>query len=206
MSDTARIIHDTIYVHSSDAMQIAEQAHNFYSDAWDKLITFTVGLLGLVGVAAPVLLNYYQKRQLNLNKGELRAEINKDLERVTEDVSSKLNSEIKNVDRRVNAAISSLNGLILLNDNQPARAFVHFIISIRYAVLCKEYANVNNMIKSAQIALSITTKGDLDREWKTEGHSGDDIESYLDKSISADKDSIVSSNIRKLKAEFQNLK
>lgn len=79
-SDTAQVIHDTIYIHSADAIAIAQQSREFYDSAWTKLIWLISGSFAVIGVAIPLAIQYYQKKKFS----SLKRGILKDQERIYE--------------------------------------------------------------------------------------------------------------------------
>lgn len=90
-----------------DAFQILERLNGFYSGAFNQLITFTVGLLALVGVLIPVAIAAYQNRQLRHDQKLLTEKIENDLAAAKLELTEKLAKGLAAQDETLKGLIES---------------------------------------------------------------------------------------------------
>ena len=72
-------------------IEILEKVDLFYNNAWNKLIIFTTILLTIVGVVIPIIINWWQNRNLKLREKALK----EDLKDFFNDELSKLKKEME---------------------------------------------------------------------------------------------------------------
>lgn len=75
-------------------MQILEKLNSFYSGAFGQLITYTVGVLALVGVLVPAGIAAFQNRQLKRDQAALSAQISAELLTAKTELSAQFAKEI----------------------------------------------------------------------------------------------------------------
>ena len=74
-------------------LDILQHVDSFYNSAWDKLIIVGTIALGIVGIIAPVTIQWYQKRTLKLSEENLREILRKEIE----NSKSQLKEEIESI-------------------------------------------------------------------------------------------------------------
>jgi hypothetical protein len=89
----------------SDVLQILERVNGFYSGAFSQLVTFTVGLLALVGVLVPLVIASYQNRQLKHDKKTLSDKMDNDLSALKILLSEQLAKDLAARDDAIKALI-----------------------------------------------------------------------------------------------------
>lgn len=88
-----------------EALQILERVNTFYSNAFSQLITFTVGLLAVVGVLIPIAIAAYQNRQLKHDQKSLLDKIENDLKTAKLSLSEQLAKDLVLRDEAMKTAI-----------------------------------------------------------------------------------------------------
>lgn len=91
----------------SDAIQILEQVNSFYSGAFTQLVTFTVGLLAVVGVLMPVGIAAYQNRQLKHDQKTLNDKIDSELSAARHALSEQLAKDLATRDEALKSLIET---------------------------------------------------------------------------------------------------
>lgn len=78
----------------SETLQILEKLNSFYAGAFGQLVTYTVGILALVGVLIPTAIASFQNRQLKRDQNALSAQISAELLAAKTHLNAKLAEEI----------------------------------------------------------------------------------------------------------------
>lgn len=91
----------------SNALQILEKVNTFYSGAFSQLVTFTVGLLALVGVLIPIAIATYQNRQIKHDQKTLNDKIENDLSAARLALSEQLAKDLSERDNAIKAIIDN---------------------------------------------------------------------------------------------------
>ena len=78
----------------SETIQILEKVNAFYVGAFSQLVTFTVGLLALVGVLIPIGIASYQNRQMKRDQKVLTERIENELNAVRVALSEQIAKDI----------------------------------------------------------------------------------------------------------------
>ena len=76
-------------------IEILEKLDMFYNNAWNKLILFTTILLAIVGVIIPLIINWWQNRNLKLREKDLKNEITSFFDEKLKDFKKDLSSSIE---------------------------------------------------------------------------------------------------------------
>lgn len=96
-----KVIHDTIGVASKDVqpLDIINKVDIFYNNAWTKLATTVTIFFLLVGVVVPLIIQWYQKRELKHSEENLKSEnlvqISKALEKLKQDILDESSKALK---------------------------------------------------------------------------------------------------------------
>lgn len=79
-----------------DPMSLLAAVNAFYDQAFNKLMAATLGLVGLIGIAVPLIVGWVQTRSLRSEKNSLLSELRKELEAEREQLQSSANQEVAN--------------------------------------------------------------------------------------------------------------
>ncbi|MFD0939361.1 hypothetical protein [Pedobacter boryungensis] len=74
---TIKTVHDTVFVNSKDSqsLDLINKVDTFYNNAWTKLAVTVTLLFIIVGIVVPLIIQWYQKKQLKLSEDRLLADI-----------------------------------------------------------------------------------------------------------------------------------
>lgn len=92
----------------NDTLAILEKVNAFYSGAFSQLVTFTIGLLALVGVLIPIAIAAYQNRQLKHDQRSLSDKISHDLASAKRELSEQLEKDVTTRDDELRLLIASV--------------------------------------------------------------------------------------------------
>ena len=70
-----KVIIDTVRLPSKDSMELLYRLDSFYNNSWGKLIVLVTIAFTVLGIIVPLLIQWYQKREMKLSEGRLKSEI-----------------------------------------------------------------------------------------------------------------------------------
>jgi hypothetical protein len=76
------------------AFEILDKVDSFYSSAFSQLLIITFGIVAFVGVFVPVLVTYYQSRNIKIEKQNLEDHINNKIASIKAEITSELITEL----------------------------------------------------------------------------------------------------------------
>ncbi|RBQ02828.1 hypothetical protein [Pedobacter miscanthi] len=146
-----RIVLDTLRLPSNQSLDLIGKVDTFYNNAWSKLIWFVATLVTLGVIVIPILIQWYQRRQLQLNKEELKTEIKKEFEETL--------LELKQKNQENLAELRTEMEILAKGIGANATAYIAMQAK-RYEVATNSFANAvhallySNDLLNARIALS----------------------------------------------------
>lgn len=157
MADSTTVIHDTIYVHSADALLISEQAHNYYSESFTTLLWLLTACAAFVGFIIPYILKVGQKQTFNNELAkvrdelhtQIRDELNTSIDELEESI--KINSEI------AQAGVFLLQATRNFRDGDYKTAFVDYLRSVHGYHYGEDYANASTALNGLDRAIDNLT-------------------------------------------------
>lgn len=94
-------------------IEIINAVDQFYNSAWDKLIIMASISFGIVGIIVPIIIQWYQKKSLNLSEENLKIEIENQAEemeiRLSEKFSKQIEDKIKEYEKKIDSLNASSN-------------------------------------------------------------------------------------------------
>ena len=111
-----------------DPLEVLNQVSAFYSQAFDKLLAITFGLIGLIGIAVPVLVGWVQLKSLRSEKhsllNELRKELEAEREQLREHAESEIQGRVKEAEEKYNERFETIaEDLRIARESAEARSF-----------------------------------------------------------------------------------
>lgn len=170
----------------NDTLAILEKLHRFYSDSFTQLITYTVALLGAVGVIVPALAAFLQTRaakrehaaltqQIQEQLAGARAELRDELARENEETAKKFQSAMDKMRAEMHLELARLNehaqaGIVFMQAKasmDQQRYAACFRDAIGAAASCAKSHDENNLqaaLTLAHKALGHLTKDEVDKD------------------------------------------
>lgn len=115
--DTVRvtkIIIDTVKAPSKDSMDLLYKMDSFYNNAWTKLILVVTIAFAIIGIVVPVLIQWYQKRELKLGEEKLRDDIKITVDKATKGFTKYVDEQVQRkfdeLDLKVTKHVKKLDG------------------------------------------------------------------------------------------------
>ncbi len=78
-----------------ETFEIITQVEGFYNSAWEKLIILITIGWAIVGILVPVLISYWQKKELKLKEEKLEVKIKDEVSKAKEELDKYFSEEIK---------------------------------------------------------------------------------------------------------------
>lgn len=145
-SNTAQVIHDTIYVHSAEALEMMAKTHDFYDSAWDRLIQVIIWSFAIIGIAMPIAIQIYQRGRFSLMKKSLRRNIKKEFDIEIKTLSKKMKKKSKRMNARSMAGVFFLQGTNSFEKGDYERAYIDYYFAVCDFHFSKDYSNVRSSI------------------------------------------------------------
>lgn len=159
MEDTLQIILDAINSQNLKCIDIVQKIDSFYNNAWNKLIfIITVGFT-IVGVIVPLFIQWLQKKSLKASEELLKKEINTQILKIKESITSELTQLIdlkfKEYEKEISitrasgkAKASYSEGKYNLEKNNYDRALGEFISSAYACLESDDHRTLQDVVKS----------------------------------------------------------
>ncbi|MCH8012002.1 MAG: hypothetical protein IIA61_08665 [Candidatus Marinimicrobia bacterium] len=100
----------TIYQQTlADYIDIIQKVDAFYNSAWDKLIIIGSVAFVIMGVAVPLIVQWYQRRTLKLSEELLKKDISEQVKKIKSEIIEIVSVEIKTQFGKYETEIKKLN-------------------------------------------------------------------------------------------------
>ena len=209
-----RIILDTLRLPSNQSLDLISKIDTFYNNAWTKLIVTVTILFTIVGIVIPLIIQYYQKRELKLGEEKLKAEIESieirlksEIKQETESTLEILTKKINMLEVEINAKVSArtnhLQAMIEVGKNNFTRATYLYALSAKSLLQNNEIGNALVSLYEIGLTVKKSNKKELDEMFANKGYT---FTSFLDAikllSVTSDEITIYLNDIR---ASYMNL-
>jgi len=147
-----------------DNTDIIQQVDSFYNSAWDKLIIVGTIALGIVGIIAPLLIQWYQKRTLKLSEDNLREVLRKEIENSKNQLKQEIevivyerSKKVKRILKRKSKILynNSEGGLYYLQANTQLDDKNYYEATRSYALAIDFYRRAKNFVAIQDILLNL---------------------------------------------------
>ena len=108
MPDSLRVIHDTLVIKQFSDLDVLDKVNTFYTSSWDRLIITVSIAFGIVGIVMPLIIQWYQKKTLQLSEDNLKALIISEIENTKEELKSDFSKRLEDVIITYDAKIENL--------------------------------------------------------------------------------------------------
>jgi len=161
-------------------LEILDKVDRFYSNAWGQLVLFVTILIALFGIAAPVLLSFYQRQLARAKEERLRDHIEKavadararlkeEMEAAFEAKRKVLESDFRKAAARIDAkaqrsfgATLHLQGTGYLDEKRYAQAAESLLEAAYFYLRAQDYRNLLRVLKNLESDILPTlTKDDF---------------------------------------------
>lgn len=155
-------------------MEIINQVNEFYNSAWEKLIVVGTVAFGIIGVALPLLIQWYQKKSLSLSEEKIKnhfsLEVSALKDSIRDDVKTILAEEIEKFEGKVNKMANGLDAKVfhlqaqnLLDKGEYASSLGDFIEAGRFYLTADEFNNVQAVLDTIEdFLLKHVTKKEIE--------------------------------------------
>lgn len=156
-----------------NSFELLNQVNEFYNSAWEKLITIGSIAFAIVGVIVPLIIQWYQKKQLKISEEDLENKFKKEIESIKETIKAEINEilkeevklfevKIKKIENSSNAKLLHLQGQKHVSSSNFKSALVDFLGSAKFYSRADEYGNLQPMLEMIENTLDKITKEDIE--------------------------------------------
>lgn len=143
MVDTLKTIHDTLYIHGTDGMDILNKVDEFYNSSWNKLL-YILGIGGaVIGVGVPYVINRMQKTLIKISEKELKTEIEKKLREEIE----KQEQNLIQVVLHTKEGLYCIQAMANISMGEVAAAYVDIWNALDAEVMIGDLTNIGKNLK-----------------------------------------------------------
>lgn len=194
MIDTAQVIHDTIYIHSAEALEMMAKTHSFYDSAWERLIQVIIWSFAIIGIAMPIAIQIYQRGRFALMKKSLKQSIKNEFNIEISNLSKKMKKKSKRMTARSMAGVFYLQANNSYDNKDFESAYESFYHALCYFYYSRDYSNLRGTLLSLGNTVKRLNKGAISNinntksiklkkklkkiENDTKAHSYDDVQKF----------------------------
>jgi len=174
MTTNELVIVTNVVSHDITGLDVVNSVNGFYSGAFDKLFQLALALFALFGVALPILIQFYQKREMRIREAKLKVELLSTLEAKFNELEkagkSVMQQEFENLKKEMarnsNDAIGTafvFQAINYLERGMGKKAFALFAKTLAYSVKTEDLVNVQSALRFVtENALPKLTKKDFE--------------------------------------------
>lgn len=204
MPDSLNKIVDTIFIKQNENYELLNNVNAFYETSWNKLIIIGTVSFAIVGIIVPLILQWYQKRILQLSEDKMtnfiQSTLNKEIEKTNHLVERNIKEKNKEFEKRIeimkyqsSAQIFHLQAMLSLKDQKYIAALSDLMNSAQNYFKAQDDNNLSTIIKGIDTLLSSLTKENiLDEKLR-----GNDLGALL-KTLEATKNPLLKDSVKSL--------
>ncbi|HLO69831.1 MAG TPA: hypothetical protein VK167_03125 [Flavipsychrobacter sp.] len=143
MPDSLRVMHDTLVIKQFSDLDVLDKVNTFYTSSWDRLIITVSIAFGIVGIIIPLIIQWYQRKTLQLSEDNLQALIISEIDKAKEELKSEFTKRLEEVihtyDTKIEDVISEtyartyhLQARINFDSENYVRSFVDIMDACNY--------------------------------------------------------------------------
>ena len=168
----------TAKLQTVDNIDYLNQIDSFYNSAWDKLVLTGSIVIGLVGIAVPILIQFWQQRNLETQeknlKGAIERQIAKAKEELKDMIQDLIKKEVDSLGIKQEESFDNIEGKLLQiqgnlfydKDNKSAlhsyvRAVRQYLKGNNAALLVRTLAMTSRIIKTFKTEEELRTAEDF---------------------------------------------
>ncbi len=190
-----------------EGIDIIQNIENFYDSAWNKLIFTGTVALGIIGVLIPIIIQWWQKKILNLEKNKLKEELRNELSLEFKELYVK---KFKKLKREHRIDLESLKGMTfhlqgnkLVDEGYIKGAIADFITSAILYSRGKKHGNLVRVLNNLIRNLEDFPKEDFENLIESEEIN---LKKFFKRLIKNDKKGALGDLIQDLKDKIKKLK
>ena len=132
-------------------MDLLNKMDIFYNNSWTRLIWVVTISFAIIGVFVPILVQWYQKRELKLSEDKLKKDIHTEFEKALLELKEKIEKEnelqLKKLRAELRGSFYITQANIFATQNYPNKAVYHFMQALSNSFLAGKKANVSNIFE-----------------------------------------------------------
>jgi len=171
-----KVIVDTVRAPSKDSLELLNKLDGFYNNSWSRLLIFVTLSFAIVGIVIPVLIQWYQKKELKLSEDRLKAEIKSEMEAVISSIENSFSETINKAKIEINnnaqkeyeiiydkiQAAGHHVQAIIFADKAPMMTVSEAILATVLHLKVKDYYNATNSLTIVHDYIRLCTKSSIE--------------------------------------------
>ena len=159
MIDSIQTAIKTIENISDNGIDLITKVDSFYNSAWDKLIIVVTLSFAIIGILIPFVIQWYQKKTLNISESLLKKEIEAQTIKIKEELLAEIKEELteklivfeKNIEK-IKASSDGksfhIQGNMQFKNGLIRDALGDFIAAAGFYLVGEDYLNLQTVMKS----------------------------------------------------------
>lgn len=151
-------------------MDLLNKMDIFYNNSWTRLIWVVTISFAIIGVFVPILVQWYQKRELKLSEDKLKKDIHTEFEKALLELKEKIEKEnelqLKKLRAELRGSFYITQANIFATQNYPNKAVYHFMQALSNSFLAGKKANVSNIFEPLIFNIEDSNKLDIDNTFE----------------------------------------
>lgn len=135
----------------SDTFELITKVDDFYNAAWEKLITMVFILGAIVGILIPIIIQWYQKRELKLSEKNLSDKIFSEMQNSILKLHQENRLEVEKVEQKLTllttSKISTMEGLVEDLRNNNGESAYSFLMAAKAHLTLNEPKSALRMLE-----------------------------------------------------------
>lgn len=141
----------------NETLTILEKVNSFYSGAWLQLVIYTTVMFTIIGILIPILVQFYQRRVLKLEKDSLERIIKEEIDDIGKNINTLISDEVSRQSSKIEKRINSAEGgNFHIQGNYYLDKKWYGIALSSLAIAGKSYIDADDELNLGRIIKSIT--------------------------------------------------
>ena len=214
MIDSIQTAIKTIENISDNGIDLITKVDSFYNSAWDKLIIVVTLSFAIIGILIPFVIQWYQKKTLNISESLLKKEIEAQTIKIKEELLAEIKEELteklivfeKNIEK-IQASSDGksfhIQGNMQFNKGLVAEALGDFIASAEFYLVGEDYRNLQTVMRV--ISETYIPKLSIEEIEDLKISRDRDLDSLLSNISEKDKQKVFTSVIHEIRLKLSKL-
>jgi hypothetical protein len=145
----------------ADSFAMLSQVQSFYDSAWNRLLYFVTGAIGVVGVIVPITIQLIQNNAFRRETKRLGQEADKRLSKMMEVLKNEMSeyverktAEIKKLSDSTHCGVFLVQANLNLSQKEYVLSMYDYNSALSYAIDAEDYLNVGSVIEGFKILLN----------------------------------------------------
>jgi len=146
-----KVIIDTLRMPSKDSMDLLNKMDSFYNNSWSKLMIVVTIAFSIIGIIMPILVQWYQKKELKLSEEKLRLEIKQEIDDALKvmrsDFKKEIDEQLAPLRMETRAGLHHIQGLLMTTRKSYNNAARDYLNAVKFYLQSNVDSGLTNAFK-----------------------------------------------------------